>query len=174
MKILLIVVAVLIASIVVVVVIGAMLPKRHTASRTVVLRATPEQVFDLISGPQDWRADLKEYKFFDEGGRHMLRETDKHGHTITYELVQSQPPTLLKRTIADKNLPFGGSWTWKIQPQRDGSAVTISEDGEVYNPVFRFVSKFIMGHTRTIDAYLAGLSRELQGREAQREARSSR
>jgi len=156
-KILFIVLGVIVFAIVAVVVVGALLPKSHMASRTAIIRATPEQVFALISGPQDWRADLKEYKFFDESGRHMQRETDKHGQTITYEIVQSQPPTLRKNTIADKNLPFGGSWTWNIKPQSDGCAVTITEDGEVYNPVFRFVSRFIMGHTRTIDNYLAML-----------------
>lgn len=162
MKIALIVLVALVAFVILIVAIGAMLPKQHTASRTVELRATAEQVFALISGPQDWRTDLKEYKFFDERTRHMVRESDKHGQTITYEIVQSQPPSLLKRTIADKNLPFGGSWTWKIVPQGSGCSVTITEDGEVYNPVFRFVSKFIMGHTRTIDSYLAILSRALE------------
>ncbi len=157
MKILFIVLGVIIFAIVAVVVLGALLPKSHTASRTAIIRATPEQVFVLISGPQDWRTDLKEYNFFDEGDRHMQREIDKHGQTITYEIVQSQPPTLRKTTIADKNLPFGGSWTWNIQPENDSCAVTITEDGEVYNPVFRFVSRFIIGHTRTIDNYLANL-----------------
>ena len=159
MKILFIVFGGLVCVIVAVVAVGALLPKSHTASRTALIKATPEQVFALISGPQDWRTDLKEYKFFDENGRHMQQETDKHGQTITYEIVQSQPPTLRKTTIADKNLPFGGSWTWNIQQQGDGCAVAITEDGEVYNPVFRFVSRFILGHTRTIDNYFAMLAK---------------
>lgn len=158
MKIVLIVLGVIVAFIVVVVAIGALLPTRHVASRTVTLKATPEEVFRLISGPQDWRTDLREYKFYEDGGRHMVREIDKHGQEMRYEVVQSQPPTLLKRTIADKSLPFGGSWTWNIQPGSDGSSVTITEDGEVYNPVFRFVSRFVIGHTRTIDNYLAMLA----------------
>jgi hypothetical protein len=158
MKFVFIILAVLFVLVIAIVGVGAMLPKRHTTSRTAMLRATPEQIFALISGPQDWRTDLKEYKFFDQNGHAMVRETDKHGQTINYEIVQSQPPTLLKRTITGKNLPFGGSWTWIVQRQDDGSAVTITEDGEVYNPLFRFVSKFIMGHTRSIDNYLTMLS----------------
>ena len=162
MKFLLIAVAILVISIIAIVAIGAMLPQRHTATRTAALNATPEQVFALISGSQDWRTDLKSYSFFEENGRRMVREIDKHGQTINYEIVQSQPPTLLKRTIADKQLPFGGSWTWSIQPRSEGCSLTITEDGEVYNPVFRFVSKFLMGHTRTIDNYLVMLSSALQ------------
>ena len=167
MKLLLIVAAILVISIIAIVVVGAVLPKRHTATRTATLNGTPEQVFALISGRQDWRTDLKAYSFFDQDGRHMVQETDKHGQTITYEIVQSQPATLLRRTIADKNLPFGGSWTWNIQPQSAGCSVTITEDGEVYNPVFRFVSKFLIGHTRTIDNYLAMLSSALPKAKAQ-------
>jgi hypothetical protein len=141
-----------------IVVIGALLPKHHIVQRSALVNATPEQVFRLISGPQQWRTDLNQYKFYDEAGHHMLKETDKHGQTITYEVVESQPPTLLRRTIADKNLPFGGSWTWDIQPQSAGCSVNITEEGDVYNPVFRFVSRFVIGHTRTIDNYLAMLT----------------
>lgn len=158
MKVLLVVLSVFVLLIVVIVVAGAILPRQHTVSRTAVIQATPEHVFALISGPQNWRTDLKEYSFFDEGSRHLQRETDKHGQTITYEIVELQPPTLRKTTIADTSLPFGGSWTWKVQPQNDGCAVTITEDGEVYNPIFRFVSRFIIGHTRTIDNYLGMLT----------------
>ena len=144
--------------VVAIVVIGALLPKRHTATRTAIIKATPEQVFALISGPQNWRTDLKDYNFFNEGGRHMQRETDKHGQTITYEIMESEPPSFRKTTIADKSLPFGGSWTWNLQPQSDSCSVTITEEGEVYNPIFRFVSRFLIGHTRTIDNYLAMLA----------------
>jgi len=159
MKIGLFILAVLAVAILVIVAIGALLPKKHAATRTVIIQAPPVQVFRLISGPQDWRSDLKEYKFFDEGGRHMVRETDTHEQTITYEILQSQPPVMLKRTIADKNLAFGGSWTWTIRPLSEAACeVTITEDGEVYNPVFRFVSRFIMGYTKSIDNYLAMLA----------------
>lgn len=158
MKALLIILAVLIGVIVLIVMIGAALPNHHTTRRTALIKASADQVFTLISGPQDWRTNLKEYKVSDDGNQRVVRETDKHGRTITYTTVESSPPTRLKREIADKNLPFGGSWTWEIQPQAGGCSVTITENGEVYNPVFRFVSKFILGHTRTIDNYLAMLT----------------
>lgn len=166
MKVALILLGVVAAVIVLIIVIGALLPKEHVAARSVKLRAAPGDVFRLVSGPQGWRTDLREYKVFDQDGRHMVRETDTHGQTITYETVQSQPPTLLKRTIADKSLPFGGSWTWNIQPEGNGTSVTITEDGEVYNPIFRFVSRVVIGHTRTIDKYLAMLTAAADGNQA--------
>jgi len=163
MKILMIIVGITVALIAIVVVAGAMLPKHHTATRSAFIKASPEQVFQLISGPPDWRPDLKTYSVVEEGGKHLVRETDKHGQTITYERVEYRRPTLLKTVITDRNLPFSGGWTWNLQPQNDGCLVTITEDGEIYNPVFRFVSR-ISGYTRTIDNYLAALARAAESR----------
>lgn len=38
-----------------------------------------------------------------------------------------------------------------------GSRGRITERGEVYKPVFRFVSRFIIGHAATASAYLKSL-----------------
>ena len=51
--------------------------------------------------------------------------------------------------IADPHLPFGGTWTYEIAPTETGSTLTITEKGEVYNPVFRFVSRYLQGYTAT-------------------------
>ncbi|MFZ0819568.1 MAG: hypothetical protein WAM91_05830 [Candidatus Acidiferrales bacterium] len=39
--------------------------------------------------------------------------------------------------------------------QPDGGTATVraTEDGQVYNPLFRFISRFVVRQTRTIDAY---------------------
>ena len=51
--------------------------------------------------------------------------------------------------------------------------MTISERGEVYNPLYRFVSRFFIGHTRTIDAYLAELARSFGEEPTPRDAEPS-
>ena len=149
---------------VVVVIIGALLPRQHVASRSVVLVASPQTVWGLISGPPTWRSDLKSYEELQSrNGHRVWRETDKHGQTITYEMVESASPNHLVTKIADPKLPFGGTWTYEITQNGAGSSLTITENGEVYNPVFRFVSRFIMGHTATIDAYLKALQAKVAG-----------
>jgi hypothetical protein len=40
----------------------------------------------------------------------------------------------------------------------------ITENGEIYNAFFRFVSRYIIGHHRTIDSFLAALRRHLDAR----------
>ena len=60
--------------------------------------------------------------------------------------------------IADKDIPFGGTWDYRIEQDGTGSRITITENGEVYNPIFRFVSRFVLGHTATLDKYLTALA----------------
>jgi hypothetical protein len=70
------------------------------------------------------------------------------------------PPRRMVTRIADPDLPFGGGWTFELEPAdgpQGGTSVRITEDGEVYNPVFRFVSRFVLGHTRSMERYLADL-----------------
>lgn len=48
-----------------------------------------------------------------------------------------------------------------VEGCRGATELTVIEDGEVYNPLFRFVSRLIIGHTATIDVYLAALHKRL-------------
>jgi hypothetical protein len=88
-----------------------------------------------------------------------MSEITRGGETITYELLDRVPAKSLKRRIATDNLPYSGTWTYSLQPNGEGTVVRITEDGEVYNPVFRFMSRFVLGHTRTMDAYLRALGK---------------
>jgi hypothetical protein len=158
MKILLIVLGVIVVLVLAVVAVGTLLPKRHIVSRTASFRATPEQLFALIAGPQSWRPDVLRCEAVpDSGGRESMRETIRNNETVTYELLDRKPPYSLTRRIATQNLPYSGSWTFSLRRDGDFTVVRIMEDGEVYNPVFRFMSRFVFGHTTTMDAYLHAL-----------------
>ncbi|PYP70520.1 MAG: hypothetical protein DMD41_14750, partial [Gemmatimonadetes bacterium] len=77
------------------------------------------------------------------------------------ETIAAVPPRRLVRRIADPKLPFGGTWTWEITAAPGGSTLTITEDGEIYNPIFRFVARFILGYTGTMESYLKALAARL-------------
>lgn len=144
-----------------VVVIGSLLPKQHVASRSASYRATPEQLFTLIAGPQSWRPDVLRCETVrDAGGRELMHETTRNGETITYELLDRMPPTSIKRRIATENLPYSGSWAFSLKPNGGMTTIVrVTENGQVYNPVYRFMSRFVLGHTRTMDAYLHALGK---------------
>lgn len=148
-----------------IVVIGACLPQKHTVSRTISLHHPADQVWSLISGPPTWRPSVTNYQELPpHEGHRMWRETDKHGQTIMFEAIESTPAHRLVTRIADPKLPFGGTWTYEIVPQGGSCTLTITENGEVYNPLFRFVSRFIMGHTATIDGYMKALNTKLKNK----------
>ncbi len=145
-----------------VVLIGALLPRKHVASRSVSLHQPAEAVWNLITGPPNWRPSVRSYaELPSRDGHRVWSETDVHGQTVTFETVEMSPPRRWVTRIADPKLPFGGTWTYEITPNSAGCSLTITENGEVYNPLFRFVSRFIMGDTATIDAYIKALTAKL-------------
>ena len=163
MKWLLIVVLSLAGILILIVVIGALLPQEYYVSHTITLQQPVEVVWNVITGPPNWRPDIRGYQELPpQDGHRMWRETDKNGQTITYEVIGAAPPRRLITHIADLKLPFGGTWTYELDPRESGCKLTIIERGEVYNPLFRFVSWFIMGHTATMDAYMNALQEKLK------------
>src|SRR5947209_14942290 len=138
MRIAVIVITTILIVVVLPVAIGAMLPKHHTATRSAVFTASADRLFDLITGPQEWRPDLKSYERGRDGtGKAWIRETSKRDETVTYEVVALDAPHRYVARISDKNLPYGGQWTYELEPRGHQTALRITEDGEVYNPVFR-------------------------------------
>ena len=143
--------------------VGWLLPKAHTVTREARFRQPPEVIWKTITDIDvmpSWRQGLKSVKRLpDKNGLPAWVETSDSG-TIPFETVLSEPPAKLVVRIADPKLPFGGTWTYEITPDAGGSALRIREDGEVYNPVFRFLSRFVFGYSGTIDAYLKSVSKK--------------
>lgn len=175
-----VVIGALILLVAVVALIGTMLPRNHVAARMVRVKQAPEQVFAIISDVEKmpaWRADLKRVEILpsDANGHMMFRE--QGSDAVTYRVETSEPPRRRVVRIADTNLPYGGTWTYEVAPaaappaqdggvgvRADGAPltqVTITERGEVYNPIFRFMSRFVFSHHASIDAYLAALGKKL-------------
>jgi hypothetical protein len=143
--------------------LGALLSRHHVASRQGRFQQPPEALWtaltDIAAFPT-WRPEVKRVERLpDRDGRPMWRETWAH-ETITFEQVEAQPPRRLVGRIADTNLAFGGSWTYEITPTDRGSILTITENGEVYNPIFRFLARFVFGYHATMEKYLKALGKK--------------
>jgi uncharacterized membrane protein len=163
MKILFIIGGAFVALVAVVLLIAAMLPSKHVASREITLRRPPADVYavvrDVASAPS-WRTDLKGIEMLEPvEGRQRFRENSSNG-IITYEVVEDIPNEKLVTAIVDRDLGYCGSWTYEFRPADNGSCVRITEDGEVPNVLFRFMSRFVFGHTATMDTYLKALARK--------------
>ncbi len=122
----------LVVIVAVIAVVGARLPVKHTASRTARIGVPPPALYPMIV--------------------ELARASD-----VPVRFEREEPPSLLIARIADPKLPFGGTWTYRIAAAASGSDLTITEDGEVYNPFFRFMSRFVFGHHATMDEFIKKL-----------------
>ena len=134
MRWMLIIVGGLVLLIVIVAAIGATLPRTHTASRTLRVRRPPQEAWTAIT--------------------QAMNTSD-----VSVDIVESDPPRKLVSKVKETEKMFGGTWTVAVTPLENGSTVTITEYGWVANPIFRFVSRFVMGHHATMDGMLKSVAK---------------
>ena len=156
-------VGLLVAIVGVVIAIGYALPRDHTASRHATFPAPADRVFAVLQDVDrypEWRSDIAAVEVLSRTPAITWRERGSNG-TITFEMREQLAPSRIVTRIADASLAFGGSWTYVLTPTKTGTSLTITENGEVYNPIFRFMARFVFGHTATLDRFLSDLTRRL-------------
>jgi uncharacterized protein YndB with AHSA1/START domain len=151
--------------------VGLALPAAHVASKSALIARPPADIWraltDRASQPE-WRRDLRRLEALpDAGGLPSFREHSRHG-VITYVVEEATAPAaghagLLVTRIADDTLPFGGRWIHEVADEDGGARLTITEEGVVKNPIFRFMSRFVFGHDATLEAFLRDLTAHLGG-----------
>jgi hypothetical protein len=126
----LIIVGGLVLLIVIVAAIGATLPRTHTLR----VRRPPQEAWTAIT--------------------QAMTTSD-----VPVDIVENDPPRKLVSKVKETEKMFGGTWTVAVAPLENGSTVTITEDGWVANPIFRFVSRFVIGHHATMDGMLKSVAK---------------
>ncbi len=140
---------------------GRLLSQRHVASSRIELNESPGTVWqtinDFASDPT-WRHEVEsEERLADRDGHAVWKEHYRSGSAVVYETVESCPPRRLVRKIVDQSA-FSGIWKFDLLPHDGGTELRLTETSEIYNPVFRFVSRYVMGHYRTMDNYEKALA----------------
>lgn len=150
----------MLALIALILVVGSALPVEHTATVTRTIPATPETVWTAITdfdAMPSWRTGVDSISR-DPNTDGQPAWTEFNGReSLGFAVLEMESPTRLMAQIVGEDLPFGGTWTYDLAPSEEGTTVTITEDGEVYSPLFRFVSRFVMGHDATMKQYLDDL-----------------
>ena len=144
MKWIAIVVVALIVVIAVVAIIGSTLPRNHTASRTLRVKRSPADVWPVVTQAMS-------------------------ASSVPVDVLESDPPRRLVTRVKESEKMLGGTWTVTATPadapstgsRQAGCTLTIVEDGWVANPVFRFVSRYVMGHHATMDGILTSVAKTL-------------
>jgi hypothetical protein len=141
--------------------VGWMLPREHVASAEAAVMAPPDRVAALVrdvEGQPRWRSAVKRVEVLERGPA-GLRYREHGGDDVITFLFREEAAGRFRSTIVDDRLPFGGAWTIEVRPAPGGSLVRVREDGVVKDPLYRFFSRFVFGHTATMRAYLADLER---------------
>lgn len=163
----LIAVAVLAALVLAATLVGWLLPVSHRASREATITASPDEVYSVIADVSQYPAWRKKVRSVEVGisatGAPTFRESSSDGE-ILFVVDEAVPGRRFVTRIADPSLPFAGTWTFALSPEPGGTLLRITEDGQVFNPLFRFLSRFVFTHHATIDAYLADLVRRFPPR----------
>ncbi|MEW6323737.1 MAG: SRPBCC domain-containing protein [Acidobacteriota bacterium] len=141
--------------------VGAMLPEAHVGVAQAEFSRPPAEIFATVSDVSAypaWWPEVSQVEMLPaEAGRVRFR-MHLEG-PVVMEVVESAPPARFVTRIADPGQPFGGTWTYEIEPAGTGSRLTITERGEIYSAPFRFFARFVFGYTATIESCLAALAR---------------
>jgi hypothetical protein len=157
-----IIVVVLLAFILAIFAAGAVLPRKHVASVATSINQPPQVVWQVITAhandPQ-WRPDLKTIQRLpNRNGHPVWLEIYKNDMKLELEDVEADAPNKLVREVRDTGNMFSGRWVIEITPAGPASStIRITEYGEVPNPFFRFMSRFVFGHTKSMEQYLTNL-----------------
>jgi uncharacterized protein YndB with AHSA1/START domain len=142
--------------------VGLFLPSVFTATRSVTLPSPPEETFALIAdvpGQAAWRKGIERIEpagGAGDGAGATWREVYQGGRSMTLETTASDPPRRLVRTIVAAEGPFRGAWEFTVSgAPGGGSELTVTERGEIGNPLVRFASRYMFGREAYLDLYLA-------------------
>jgi hypothetical protein len=145
--------------------IGLAIPKGHVAARRAVYAKSPDEVWRAVTdldAHTRWRKGVRKIERLSATS---FREHSRQG-AITFSIDEDRAPApgnggRRVTRIADDKLPFGGRWIFELQPDGAGSRLTITEDGFIKNPVFRFMSKTVFSTTATLEHFLSDLAAHL-------------
>lgn len=144
--------------------IGWLVPVAHEASRSEEFSKPPDVVYALVADlenyPQWWKDTTQVEMLVDEPNRTTFRQHMSTG-PIVMTVIERVPPVKFVTKIDDPDQPFGGTWTWEITPTPSGARLTITERGEIYNPIFRLMARFVFGYTATMESCLAAMKGRL-------------
>ncbi len=151
---------VLVAAVAIAYTVGARLPQDHLATVRARFAVPPDSVYDAITDVEaypQWRKDVKSVSRLPASNGHTAwRETAGSG-VLDYEATVTVRPNRVVNAITTKDAGFGGRWIFQILPDSTGSTVTITEEGTVQQPFFRFLQRYVFGTHAAMETFLRSL-----------------
>jgi hypothetical protein len=148
---LLLIPGVVVVAIIAMLIFGLLQPVKHSVTRSITLKQKPETVFAVLDKADDlpsWSSMVaKVERIPDRDGRPATRQAMKFGMTVIVSSLERKSPTRLVARMEKEGGSVWGTWTYDLAQEGDGCRVSITEDGEMKNPLFR-----ALGRLRGLDA----------------------
>ncbi|HLJ84603.1 MAG TPA: hypothetical protein VKT51_10560 [Candidatus Eremiobacteraceae bacterium] len=148
--------------------IGTTIPIWHSTKCAADIAAPSDALFGAIAddgSSASWRPELRSVTLVSGSGPTTVwRETYKSGQELTLytnRLGYASGRQLVRDIPFDPRLGFDGNWVFNVgksgQRGENKTRVAINEQGHIYNPVFRFLTKYVFGYSGSIRTYLTDL-----------------
>lgn len=142
--------------------IGWSMEPSHVVAREAVYPGTPKELWGVITRFDQmatWRSDVEAVRI-ESGDPIQFVEMGEQG-PMPMEVTEQEAPHHLVIMASDYSLPFTGTWTYDLKEVEGGTRLSITEQGTIDNPLFRFVAHTMMDPSDTITTYLVDLGRHL-------------
>lgn len=136
---------------------GSTLPKDFEASRTIVLDAPVEEVWEEISNIHQSAyvlSPVQKAEFLENNalGLPVWREYYTETRYITLELLKLESMEEVVIGIVDEGQGFDGTWTITLEPVgEEQTELTLLEEGTIESPILRFITHYFFDLEMTLD-----------------------
>ena len=155
----------LVGAVVVMSLLGWWMPSRYVTSQSLLLPVPVAEVWASLvdyPGQTAWRRGLSAVdRLPDDGPTEVWRERFGRSATLS-RTIEARSPAWLVRESAAEGEAVRRRWEFALEPvvTPSNTRITLTERGEIRNPLRRFVVRFITGRSRTLRNFL----RDLAGR----------
>ena len=145
--------------------IGGRLPQRHEVMVSANIDANIQSVWRLLNDFKaypEWRPSITQVQRMpDYQGNEVWQESDRHGNDVAYATIESVSNQRITRRIVTKDLPYAGQWILELSPTSTGCRLNITEQGEIYNVLYKIIGKYIIGYDASIKRFIADVETRL-------------
>lgn len=161
LKITLIVVVIVITIVNIPIIGGLFLPKSHKITKTLFLNYDPENIWVYINDIEHypkWRPSVKKVEIVstNPAGLTSWQEYYHFNSRTMFQITESTPYSDMVIKTADRESYYSCKWNISIKEAENGTLLTIVEEGEIYNPLFRSIAK-LKGIDKPLNEYLSDL-----------------
>ena len=156
--------------------VGTRLPREHVATVRAHYRQPPDSIYRVLTQVAEypsWRHDVKAVELLPERNGHLVWRERAGSAALDFEFTVAVRPTRLVSTLVSTDAGFTGRWICQILPDASGTMLTITEEGAVDNPLFRFLLRFVFGVDGSLEKFLGALGSRFGERETMRTVRIS-